>query len=208
MISRRYWLATGALAGVAIAATLALATRSKSTPVGQTDLAPVREAPEGEARPAPDPRIEQLERRLAGIEARSADSTAKEVPAPVPDVPAPSIEESKATVRADHGKALEDHRRETIDTSWARDTSEALTTALRPLAASTDGAVVGVDCRSKTCVAEIEWTNFAAANRGWRSVLHGDYDRCSVRVTLDDAVDPERRFRTSVLFTCPRKEAT
>lgn len=208
MIVRTHWLATGALAGVAIAATLALAPRSKSRPVGQTGVAGVREASEPRVPPAPDPRIEQLERRLAGIEARSADSTAKESPASVPNVPAPSIEESQAMVRAEHRKALEDHRRETIDTSWARDTSEVLATALRPLATSTDGAVVGVDCRSKTCVAEIEWTNFPAANRGWRSVLHGDYDRCSVRVTLDDAVDPERRFRTSVLFTCPHKEAT
>jgi hypothetical protein len=119
-----------------------------------------------------------------------------------------TIEESKAFHRAEHRKALDDHKRETLDPSWARDTAETLATTLRPITASAAASLVNLDCRSKTCVADIEWADFPAAMRGWKSVLQADYDRCSVRVTLDDARDPNTRFRTSVLFTCPHKEAT
>ena len=119
-----------------------------------------------------------------------------------------TIAQSKALQRAEHRRALEDHARESLDPAWARDTTNALTTALRPIAAGSDAAVVGVDCRSATCVADIEWPNLPAATRGWLPVLEGDYDRCSVRVTLDEAVDPNQRFRTRVLFTCPHKDAT
>jgi hypothetical protein len=205
--TRKAWIGAG-IAIVVIAA-LVLSHRSEDRPVapgvGGAGASPA-------FRPADtsvsDRRIEQLERRLAEMEARAASAVRQEVPVSDPAAPAMTTEQRKELHRAEHRRALEDHARESLDPAWARATTVALTTALRPIAARSEAAVVSVDCRSATCVADLEWPNLPTAARGWRPVLEGDYDRCSVRVTLDDAVDPKQRFRTRVLFTCPHEDAT
>jgi hypothetical protein len=102
----------------------------------------------------------------------------------------------------EHRALLARHAREPIAEAWASATAQRLRGVLQPITSGTGASLLGLDCRSSTCVARVEWRDLAAANLGWSAVLHGDYG-CAVRVTLDDAKDPGARFQTDVLFSCP-----
>jgi hypothetical protein len=113
---------------------------------------------------------------------------------------------NKAFHQREHRELLARHAREPISEAWASVTSQRLREVLQPITSGTGASLLGVDCRSSTCVARIEWRDLPAATSGWSAVLHGDYG-CAVRVTLDDAEDPGARFQTDILFSCPHPNA-
>jgi hypothetical protein len=113
---------------------------------------------------------------------------------------------NRAFHQREHRELLERHAREPVAEAWASATAQRLRDVLRPITAGAGASLLGVDCRSSTCVARVEWRDFAAANLGWSAVLQGDYS-CAVRVTLDDAKDLGARFQTDVLFSCRNPNA-
>ena len=106
----------------------------------------------------------------------------------------------------EHRELIARHAREPRDQAWASATAQRLRDVLQPIVSGSGAALLGVDCRTSTCVAKVEWRNLPAAISGWPAVLNGDYG-CGVRVTLDDARNPGARFPTDVLFSCPNPNA-
>jgi hypothetical protein len=116
--------------------------------------------------------------------------------------------EAPAVTAAERHAALAAaHARETLDPVWAGATGAGIDEGLR--AAAGDGAftVVGVDCRERTCVAELEWPDFATAAARWPEALHAPVRAsCATGVLLDPPADGAAAgpYRASVIYECGR----
>lgn len=107
-----------------------------------------------------------------------------------------------AVVRERHRSALAQHDGEPADPSWAQEMSSFIRRRLVAAAAGGGFKVLGVDCRSRTCVASVDWESASAAYGKWQAVVQGNYERCGVEVVLDEPVAAQARFGTKVLFPC------
>lgn len=129
----------------------------------------------------------------ADADANAADATDNATPPP-------------ARERFQH--ELEVHARSARDPAWADAAQASLGTELGALAKAAGFAVRDVDCRARTCAAELEWPSFGAAQQSWEAVLHmPNRLACGTGVLLEPPADAASAYRTRVIYHCPRPEA-
>jgi type IV secretory pathway VirB10-like protein len=198
------WIA-GTAAFVAVAIVLVAIVHSRSTIPRQTG---VQQEAEEEAPPA----LEAIApgapaaRPAAPVVPRAvAVDPPLSVPAPQA-VPPPAPAATAVEIREKHRVALDQHAREPADSRWAQEMSAIVGTGLKTGATKGQFRVLDVDCRSRTCVASVEWESASTAYRQWKTLLGATYGQCGVEVVLDEPVDSNARFSTKVLFPCANQE--
>jgi hypothetical protein len=147
----------------------------------------------------PNQQVQDLQKRIADLEARAGSQEQPAVPPSDPAVEA-------AVERERHRVALDEHAREPANPSWAQQMATVVDRGLKERAAKGGFDVTDVDCRSRTCVASVEWKSAADAYHQWKQILGADYGSCGVEVVLDEDRGSSGRFGTKVLFPCVNQE--
>jgi hypothetical protein len=103
---------------------------------------------------------------------------------------------------------LEAHAREPVDTLWARDAQVAYDDDLRSLAADAGFRLVGVDCRSTSCVALLTFASFAEAKGSMQRIVLSHWTlNCAKEMNLDPATDGASAYATTIYFDCASARA-
>lgn len=118
----------------------------------------------------------------------------------------------------DGGAAMEDvagnvqswkstHAAAARDPVWAPKASVDLSEDLKAIAETSNAfRVIDVDCKTSTCVANLEFTNSGTATKTWRSLLTKSYRvNCATTILLHSTDNTEAAFREQLMFDC--KEA-
>jgi hypothetical protein len=145
--------------------------------------------------------FKNLQGRLAALEQRGQrqpeDSTGNENPASV------DAEEWKAHRERHHEELVQAHSRETRDSNWAPGAEAQLTTDFGATKSSDGFSVRGVDCRSKTCLVNLEWKNYGEAVAGWSSTVVRQYQlNCAREILLPEPSNPDVPYQASLVFSC------
>ena len=199
---RALTLALPVLAGLAagVGSSLALPPRAAPAAAAPAPTEAAAPSPRGAPRaggraaqaalpPAVNARLEALERK-----------TAEAALAP----PGPEDREAqRQRAREAYEAVLEQHTRAPVDPVWAEPTRAALGAAMSTIGASAGGnaAVKGVDCRTDSCVATLEFPSYTAARAGYTAYVSEMYEvNCARQAMLDTPEDPESPFSVQVLF--------
>jgi hypothetical protein len=193
----------GAVAGGAVATLLNREAPSKPAATAGT--------PRGEPRPAitvisndgVEHRVEELERRLRE---RSLDGS----PAPEEaDGRKPTERRHLETPEAANSAVVERHRQwrdehlaEPRSGAWAARQEAAVRTALGDVIEHGGFSIVGVDCRTKWCRADVEWPDYVSALKGSGRVLRSGLDGCESAMLLEPPADDTRPYAASAFFDC------
>ncbi len=135
-----------------------------------------------------------LERRVAELEDRVRLSQMQPPQRAADPLPAPPSEallsdREAATQREidDHKKLIAQHAAEPRDTAWAASEERDVHAKLVALSSAMNQAFVlrSVDCRTASCVAELEWANQDVAKAHLRSLLSGSADvQCARQIAF------------------------
>lgn len=190
----------GAITGV-VAILLVQSHVAPAAPSPAAAAGPVQAAGPGALPPADlatDRRLSALELQLRTL-SHPAD----------PETPPPpaSPEDKYAAVeqaRQAFAQRLADHEAAGRDPRWAAPTERAITDSLGKLAgdAHPSFSVAGVDCRTTTCVARLDWSDAAAARAEIRTLVQNADVSCARQVTLPDASSAAGSYQVAVLFDC------
>jgi len=103
---------------------------------------------------------------------------------------------------ADRWRGLLDaHDAEPRDSAWAQRWTETLKPDFDALAPNLGFSVRGIDCRSTSCTAELQWPSYDAATEHWQELLHHRYSaNCAVAVDLRTPERPEDPYTARVLL--------
>jgi len=100
---------------------------------------------------------------------------------------------------------LRAHDAEPVDTAWAAGVTETLSQSLEGLGRERKFDVRQIDCRSQTCVAELEWPSRDAALAGYRAPLAGMLGvTCGTQIVLPPSEDPSGVSRAKMFLRCRR----
>ena len=100
---------------------------------------------------------------------------------------------------------IEDHARESLDAAWARQTADAVGKGLAEVAPDSGFSVRNLDCRSHTCVAELEWPSFDAAAESYRLAATASFGQpCGTEIILPPTDRPEGAYRAKLHLICRR----
>jgi hypothetical protein len=115
---------------------------------------------------------------------------------------APALPDARVTLAAFTAK-LDAHAREARDQGWADPTTRSIR---RTLEANTAGgfAVKALDCRTRSCVADLEWPSHAAASAGYRAAMTGFDLPCATEIVLPPPATPDRAYRARLHLACQR----
>ncbi len=207
----------GGVAGGAVAVLLALLTASHPRPE-KVALPPEEASPRVEALPGaapPSAELQALARELADLRARVSANEKDGAASAAPSAPAQVTEEEhelqvQKTVATFH-TALAQHDRDAVDPSLAPRASRVLKKDFERLAANGNFDVKSVDCRTTTCVADVDFKDKQAAVTHWKSLLNAHLDvNCGIQMVLDAQVHGDDPYPTRVLMDCEeaRAEAT
>jgi hypothetical protein len=103
-------------------------------------------------------RLQALERQVAALSAASAEPKAT-APDPTLERP-PSREMREARLREEvrsHQDLLLQHEHESRDSRWASSMEQELNAQFKALEADIEAQVARTDCRSTTCIADLNW---------------------------------------------------
>ncbi|RYZ42474.1 MAG: hypothetical protein EOO71_07575 [Myxococcaceae bacterium] len=100
---------------------------------------------------------------------------------------------------------LDAHAQDKVDGEWARASTSSLWTGIGSLLESAPapkrGHLLGVDCRTNTCLATLEFPDYGTAREQFPRFVEHAYDvPCGRTVMLDDPTDPSAPFKVKVLF--------
>jgi len=164
-------------------------------------------APPATARTSVD--LSRIEAELQNLReqaiAGQASSAAPGSPPPAPDPASMDPQAAWARTTAEYRAAIDAHDKEPRDSRWAATESRVIGDDLaRDVGDKTPFHLVSVDCRTTTCVADVQFDNYRAARAWWPQVLNGRrVPGCGVQVVLDKTPDdPEQAYHTGVLFDC------
>lgn len=159
-------------------------------------------------------RLLALERRVAELSSQPAPQAA---PAPqvAPAVPQPpgvgpetplDVKEQERLIHETFERQVATARSESIDASWADKTGRLLQDELRTLRGPEERyRVVTIDCRSHTCLAELDFQNpTEARSQIGRLVANTNLPGCGSTGYLDPAEDPSSHSKMRLLFDCDR----
>jgi hypothetical protein len=140
-----------------------------------------------------------LEQRMIALERSLASASTTEEEPPDPDA-------ARAEIIASHAAAIDAHWQERSDASWAPRATDATHRDLEGIAvqAEVPFEIMDVDCRSTTCLAELEWSSYGAAVGGYPDLLHHAYALdCARRIVLPEpATSHDDRYRASLVIDC------
>jgi hypothetical protein len=144
-----------------------------------------------------------LKRRVAEFETREGadDASAPEhspaaTPAPI------DVEAENKAIRTRHEEMRTRHANEARDGAWARDEETSFTSALAPLATRGGYKLVGVDCRTTLCTADLEWSSYGDASKYYRDALHVDVPGCESAILLEPPADGSAPYRATARYDC------
>jgi hypothetical protein len=105
-----------------------------------------------------------------------------------------------------HESLLRGHLGEPDDPAWSKGASRAFRDDLTLLGTIVPLKTAAVECRSKTCVADVEFATYAEARRLWRSVIAGPRPgyqmNCGSEIFLIPPTDPMVTYRAQAIFLC------
>ena len=114
-----------------------------------------------------------------------------------------TVEEYTAEMTERWRDTLARHEGDVVDPVFAEDASASFAADFDEVLEHTDIEFLGVDCRSTSCTASIEWGSFGAAQQGFENLLHHDYEKnCSTEIYLPEPEDRDAPYEARVLFTC------
>jgi hypothetical protein len=158
-------------------------------------------------------RLAVLEARLARMEAAklagdvapqpiAATTGAGAEPRP-PDLSPQAVRQRLHTLSADRRAR---HDSEPVDPTWARVAEPGLQADLARLATTDGGAtfvVQGVQCKTKSCAAELRFPSFGSADATASQLLHQLYSQpCARTVFAPEPDDPSAPYTLTLYFQC------
>ena len=115
----------------------------------------------------------------------------------------PDLIAERARREREHQRRLEEHLQEQVDASWSTGAAGDFRSDLGRIEQPAGFRLIDVDCRSISCVALIEFTNFQTAVHNWRQVLSLRTARnCAPEVVLPSPENEEGRYQNSVYYDC------
>ncbi len=158
-------------------------------------------------------RLRRLERLSADGPPRISVSTNRATANPVDDEDAEAarweaslaMDEDEARARAEEefGEYVEQHEDEPVDPDWAAEANAAFSDGIERLGESHDFELVSLECRSSSCLAQVEWPTQTAAQSHWGALLHEPYGmNCSRGVLVSQPEEPGGTTSARVLFEC------
>jgi hypothetical protein len=147
---------------------------------------------------------EDLSRRVEQLERASALFSPTRPASPPPEE---DPEEVKLRYRDEHASKVAAMASERVDRPWARETERTIDASLRQqLSGKGDFNVLHVECRSRSCLAEVEFGNYSEAERNLQTLLLPPPSNtgCASDVWMDRPEDPTAKLRTTVLYECAR----
>lgn len=202
--------ALAGFAGVAtgvIAASILLPTQAPAP----TAVPSVSVSPYDTARPTVS--VEQGPRGFVRQSENAGDVTSDEPPPP--PSPLPSTPEDMTQMRLEseqeHAIAVSAHYEAVRDVGWAgrkeAELGQELDTLLRDELAGI--ALSSLDCRSETCVAQLNWPSFLQARETFAGLVRHHYEsslNCSREMILPQPSDPSSPYSGHLLFRCSREQ--
>jgi hypothetical protein len=158
----------------------------------------------------PRPDSVELERR---IEARVLDKLSEQpsVSAATPgrDAAAPFDPDADAKLtRARFEKEIEAHRAEARDESWAPAAAEQISVGLEAGKQNGEYRVIGVDCRTTSCAATLEWPNYSTAVANFKDALWQKTEQnCARHILLPAPADPFATYQAQLMMDCTDQRA-
>ena len=93
-----------------------------------------------------------------------------------PEVSSPLAAETDGTALIqEFEERIAAHTTEQLDSAWAAKTSNRIYQTLEALQQEGGFTLIDVDCRSRTCLAQIQWKNFSAAVQNFNKLLTADF---------------------------------
>jgi hypothetical protein len=207
-IGRLAAIALPAVAGIAVGVVGSLGVSRSSAPRAHDRLQTSPSAGETPATPAGrDDDTRRLERRLAALESLAqaeppgaGDDSASQPPADRRrDDPSegPRRDEERFRGRVDA------HFDQPVDRRFAEPAERSYRKELDEIAAGAGFDVRGVDCRTSSCVATVEWKNYHEAISSYgRLMFHRFSMNCGVGASLPAPDDPSSPYAGRILFRC------
>jgi hypothetical protein len=193
--------------GVVAGATVVVLAGNHGRPTRAESLA-MAQAPVAAAPVVVSSQNPNLERRLADLEARLARQSSAEAAASAPAHPSTDVvaEREMDTQREldDHKRLLDRHAAEPRDVAWAANEERDVGAKLHALSATMNGAfsLQSVDCRTSSCVAQLEWPNESVAKTQLKSFLNGSSDVQCARQIAFPPTNGEGPYTASFYLDC------
>ncbi|HZI16063.1 MAG TPA: hypothetical protein VE153_37200 [Myxococcus sp.] len=206
------WKAVSLATGAALCFAAGTYWSSSAEPTSAPDAAPTPvqavQAPAASASAREDSRLRELERQMAELNAqRAAQQAARmEMPPPAPRMPTPEEMQQRYQQGLEaFAMKLDAHTQERVDGEWARPAARVLESDMGSLMERIPqeerGKLLGLECRTSTCVATLEFPTFVAAKDQFpRFVEHSYGVPCGRTVVLDKPADPLAPFKMRLLF--------
>jgi len=117
-------------------------------------------------------------------------------------------EEEGARRRLQHENLIDQHRAEAVSPTWAAEAQGAVVAELKSLQAETKFSLLGVDCRSTSCLAEVEWPSINDIRRGYHSLLHARFDNlnCATEFYAPTTAAAGTPLRTTLVLSKCRSD--
>lgn len=148
-----------------------------------------------------------LDDRLKRLELEREKKTPADSPEEASaDVPPMSPEEARAFHERTFNEQLSAHSRQQVDSGWAPAMRTQLSRELEPLQSTSGFRLGDIDCRSTTCVAQVEWPTYADAMAHYSTLLQSAFkEPCSKTIVLPEPADPGVPYSAKTLFECARE---
>ncbi|MFY0571310.1 hypothetical protein ACN28E_46805 [Archangium lansingense] len=147
-----------------------------------------------------DDRIRALEQKVAELSARAAP---REQPRPTRPPPPPSPEEAKQRILQRQRAQLEAHQREPLDFVWAKEAHSSFAADLSSLSREAAFRVRNIDCRTTTCVVNLEWASYEEASASYPRLLQHAYGLdCTRSIVLPEPEGPNVSYQANLLLDC------
>jgi len=210
---RRLWIqvllavlliAVGVGVGLALSPTSAqpapgAGTRQPSAEPRQVPSTPREVEPRLVRDPAQEARIQLLEQRVAELASRAEAVP----PTPSAPPPRPDPEELKRALLEQQLLRLDAHQRQSIHPTWSSEATRAFSADFSALTQGQPFTVRAIDCRSTSCIANVQWPSYAEAAASYQVLLHHSYAMdCMRSLLLPDPEDPERAYEASLILEC------
>jgi hypothetical protein len=152
-------------------------------------------------RNASDERLRSVEERLAQLSMERGAPSASQIPDAA--TPIADRESLRAVEEERRNSWIARHRNEPADPEWAPAAQNSFTREISAVGEANHVSVRSVDCRSTTCIAEVQWPTYRDALNAYHDLLHGRYSQnCSRSITLPDAIDAESPCQAQFLLDC------
>lgn len=162
-------------------------------------------------------RLAMLEARLGRMEAakltrdaesqRTAAATGAIAERKPPDLSPEAVRERLHSLSADRRAR---HQNEPVDAAWARVAEPGLQADLAQLARSDGGAafvVQGVECRTRSCAAELRFPSYGSADATASRLLHEPYSQpCARTVFVPEPDDANAPYALTLYFQCDARK--